>query len=397
MAGKGKSRRSPNGTGSVRRRADGRWEAMVSLPDGRRPSVYATTEAEVVAKMQILLNDARLGLPVITKDQTLAAYLADWLENTIKPTRAPATHKNYRQMITLYIEPSLGKIKLTRLTGQDIQRFENELRKKRVARTGELVSERLVQLCHGVLRAALNKAVKFSLIHRNPTLSVDPPKVRRKEVRPLTPEQARRLLQAVRSTRMEAFFTVAVSLGVRPSEALGLRWSDVNLEQGIITVRQQLSQNHDGKLTLRNLKTERSRRVIHLPSVTVRALQEHRLRQKEERLRAREWEDMDLVFCTEGSREGTVGGRPLQHRNVFRTLQRELEMADLPHQRLYDLRHLAASLLLAQGASMREIMEVLGHSQMSLTADTYSHVYDAAGRANADRMDKVLLEGSSNT
>jgi integrase len=168
-------------------------------------------------------------------------------------------------------------------------------------------------------------------------------------------------------------------------------WSDIDLERGTISVRQQLQPDQNGKLTFRNLKTERSRRVIHLPIVTARALQGHRARQREESVHAWQWEDNDLVFCTEGARLGNVGGRPLRHRNVFRLLQMELSRADLPHQRLYDLRHLAASLLLAQGASMREVMEVLGHSQMSLTSDTYSHLYDEARKASADRMDKALM------
>jgi integrase len=370
--------------GSVYEREDGRWEGKVTLPGGKRKSVYATSSKECVAKMQELLNDVRLGMPIPGKDQTLTTFLETWITDVIAPNRAASTTSNYRQLIRLYIIPSLGKRMLTKLTGQDIQRFENQLRQQAVRRTGQPMGERTIQLCHGILRASLNKAVKFGLIHRNPVLSVDPPKVRRVEVRPLNPDQARVLLQSVRGSRLEAFFTVAISLGVRPGEALGLTWDDVNWSLGTIFIHQQLQRNAEGRLAHADLKTERSRRVIHLPSIT------HRTRQLEERLKAWKWEDTDLIFCTSGDRQGSVGGRPLQHRNVYRLLQSELEKAGLPHQRLYDLRHLAASLLLVQGASMREVMEVLGHSQMSLTSDTYSHVFEASGKANAERMNNIL-------
>jgi integrase len=219
---RGRRGRAANNMGNISLRKDGRWQGRVSLPDGERKYIYASTEQDCVARMQALLNDVRLGVPVPTKDQTLSVFLTDWLENTIKPNRAPSTYSNYKQMVNLYITPALGKLKLTRLTGQDIQRFENQLRMRSVARTGKPMSERTVQLCHGILRAALNKAVKFGLTARNPVLSVDPPQVRRKEVKPLTQEQARVLLHNVRGTRLEAFWTVGISLGVRPGEAFGL-------------------------------------------------------------------------------------------------------------------------------------------------------------------------------
>lgn len=391
----GRRKRASNNMGNVYKRPDGRWEGKASLPGGRRKSVYAATEKECVEKLQRLQQDVRSGLPIPAKDQTLATFLEDWLENTIKPNRAPSTYMSYRQVIRLYVAPALGTIKLRKLTGQDIQRFENALRQRRTVRTGEPLGARTIQICHGLLRASLNKAVKFGLIPRNPVASVDPPKVRRKEIRPLTPEQARTLLQAVKGSRLEAFFTVAISLGLRPGEALGLRWEDVDLHRGVITIRQQLQRSLDGKLVHAELKTARSRRVIHLPAVTLQALNAHRSRQIDERRNAWAWEDNNLVFCTSGEREGNVGGRPLDHRNVYRILQKELEKAKLPRQRLYDLRHLAASLLLSQGASMREVMEVLGHSQMSLTSDTYSHVYDEAGKVNAERMNSVLSDDKS--
>ncbi len=224
---------------------------------------------------------------------------------------------------------------------------------------------------------------------------MDAPTSRRQEVHALALEQAHILLAAVKGTRLEALWTVAVACGVRPGEALGLRWSDVDWEKGAITVRQQLQRDLEGKLTLSDLKTAKARRVIYLPNVVRDALHQHRANQLEERVHSWQWEDSDLVFSTEGAKIGSVGGRPLIHRNVYRLLQSTLKSAGLPHQRLYDLRHLCASLLLAQGASMREIMEILGHSQMSMTSDTYTHIYNMQGRVNAERMNKFLSDGQA--
>jgi integrase len=232
--------------------------------------------------------------------------------------------------------------------------------------------------------------VKLKLIPDNPALHVDAPSYRRQEIRPLSLEQAHTLLAAVKGTRLEALWTVAVACGVRPGEALGLRWSDVDWTKGTITVRQQLQRDLDGKLKLGDLKTAKARRVIFLPAVVIDALRQHHTHQLEERARSWEWEKNDLIFCTEGAKAGSVGGKPLIHRNVYHLLQTTLKAAGLPPQRLYDLRHLCASLLLAQGASMREIMEILGHSQMSMTSDTYTHVYNEQGKANAERMNKFL-------
>jgi integrase len=169
----------------------------------------------------------------------------------------------------------------------------------------------------------------------------------------------------------------------------------VDWTQGTITVRQQLQRNLEGKLALGDLKTAKARRVIHLPAVVLDALHKHRARQLEEQAHSWQWEKTDLIFCTEGAKLGIVGGRPLIHRNVYRLLQSTLKAAGLPHQRLYDLRHLCASLLLAQGAGMREVMEILGHNQMSMTSDTYTHIYDEQGMASAERMNKFLSNGEA--
>ncbi len=172
-------------------------------------------------------------------------------------------------------------------------------------------------------------------------------------------------------------------LGLRPGEALGLRWQDIDLETGILRVQVAL-QRIDGKLVVDELKTRRSRRSLALPQFAITALQAHQARQDEERQAAgARWEEQGLVFSTRL-------GRPLGQRNVIRCFRRTLKKAGITHRRFYDLRHTCASLLLVQGVHPRVVMEILGHSQISITMNTYSHVVPELGHDAAKRMDDLM-------
>ena len=176
---------------------------------------------------------------------------------------------------------------------------------------------------------------------------------------------------------------MVLALGLRQGEALGLRWTDVDLERGTLRVQKQL-QRIDGKLQLTEPKTERSRRTIALPGFALDALRGHRVRQLEERLVAGEqWQDHGLVFPS-------TNGTPLDPRNMVRQVHELLDRAGLPRKRFHDLRHTCATLLLVQGADLRVVMDVLGHSQISLTANTYQHVVESLKRDAADRMQALF-------
>jgi integrase len=209
--------------------------------------------------------------------------------------------------------------------------------------------------------------------------------VLRRTVEPLTPQQARSLLDTVAGHRWEALFTVALALGLREGEALGLSWSDVDLEARTLTVRHQL-QRVEKQLVLVEPKTEKSRRTLVLPAVVVDRLRAHRVRQTEERLKAEVWEDSGLVFTT---RYGT----PIHPENLGRALRPLLAKAECPVQRFHDLRHACASLLLAQKATMKEVQETLGHTQLATTSEIYARLYPEFRQEVADRMDAILGNG----
>ena len=218
---------------------------------------------------------------------------------------------------------------------------------------------------------------------RNVATLVDPPRVVRKEIEPFDVESAEQLLRAVRGHRLEALFTVALALGLRQGEALGLRWDDIDLDNATIIVRKQL-QRIEGKLQLTEPKTERSRRTIALPPFAVDALRLHRIRQLQEKLIGGDgWNEWNLVFTS-------ATGTPLDASNLSGQYHRLLRKANLPRKRFHDLRHTCATLLLLQGEDLRVVMEVLGHSQITLTANTYQHVMQSMKRKAADRMQALF-------
>ena len=274
---------------------------------------------------------------------------------------------------------------LAKLNPQHVQAFIK-------ARLSDGLSARTVKLSLLILRMALKQAVRWDTISRNVAALVDPPRVQRPEVKPLSDVEARTFLEAVRGKRLEAAYLLLLSLGLRRGETLGLRWQDIDFEKRTACVRQTLQRvggrSIDGqpsRLMFKAPKSALSRRTLPLSESLVKALKAHRARQLEEGLAAGpRWQDTGLVFTT-------AIGTPFEPRRLVADFKCMLQEAGLPiHTRLHDLRHSAASLLLVQGVQPRVVMELLGHSQISLTMDTYSHVVPAATREAAEKMEAIL-------
>jgi integrase len=212
---------------------------------------------------------------------------------------------------------------------------------------------------------------------------VKPPRVEKADLKVFGPVEASKFLEAIREHRWEALFATALALGLRQGEILGLRWGDIDFTQCKLTVKHAL-QRVDGKLQLVEPKTDKSRRSIALPQVAVSALYAHRSQQEQEKaLAGSRWMESGLVFTT------TVG-TAVDQRRLLTHFHAIVRTAGLPDIRFHDLRHSAATLLLAQGVHPRVVMEILGHSSISLTMNTYSHVIPVMQRAAADQMDEVL-------
>jgi integrase len=244
------------------------------------------------------------------------------------------------------------------------------------------LSPRSVQIIHATLRAMLAEAVREELIERNVASIVRPPSVRQEEVRPWSPEEAAKFLKAARQDRLYALFAVGVGLGLRRGELLGLRWSDVDLEQALIHVRQTAQRINRQGMIFGPPKSARSKRDIPIPAVIAEVLREHFSRQEVER-QVPYWQDTGLVFT---SSIGTA----VEPRNLARVLDSLIVQAGVRRIRMHDLRHTCASLLLAQGVPARVVMDVLGHSQFGITMNLYSHVMPSALRDAADAIDRSL-------
>ena len=287
-----------------------------------------------------------------------------------------STLHSYEQFARLYIVPWLGRHRLDKLRPQHITSFYREMSKT--------LAPSSVRRIHAVLRRALTVAVRWGLLQVNPTLLVDPPSLPRNEVQPYSVGEARLLLKNAAKYRLEARWVIGLSLGLRQGEVLGLGWQHVDFEKRLLRIARSLQRQPDGSLSLVDTKTQRSKRVIPIPPSVVTSLQRRETRQREEReIAGASWHDSDLVFTT-------GFGTPIHPRNDYRSFQRLVEKAGLRRVRLHDLRHTAASLLLAQGVPARVVVEILGHSQISVTLNTYTHVDPELNRLATDRMEEAL-------
>ncbi|HLH70450.1 MAG TPA: site-specific integrase, partial [Candidatus Dormibacteraeota bacterium] len=315
-----------HGEGTIYKRKDGRWAAVLTVEGGRRKFLYAKTQAEAVRRLAEARRARDVG--VVADDRvTVREFLERWLRDTVRPNVQPWTYRGYEVHVRVHIVPELGRLRLTALTPQHVQRWMN-------GRLEAGLSPKSVRYMRGTLRAALNQAVRWGMVGRNAAALVDPPRSRTVyEAQPMTVEEARRFLVAIRGHRLEALYVVALALGLRQAEILGLTWGDVDLEAGMLQVRRTL-QRVEGRYRLLDVKTRLSRRELAMPRMVVERLQVHRARQEQERAAAgaRWGNDLGLVFTT-------VRGDPLNGAVVTHAFQRVLEGAGLRRMRFHDLRH----------------------------------------------------------
>lgn len=366
-----------NGEGNIRERTDGRWEASVAVEqlDGKRKRhyVYGATRAEAASKLDTLRQRVRQGQTATDATMTLEAYLTRWLAEGLRGRKA-TTVENYGTMVRLHITPTLGTKRLDRLTPLDVERLVNAKSATHSASS--------VRLIYAVLHKALAQAVRWNLLTVNPAANVDRPSPGKPHERFLTPAEADKLLSVAREDRLYALIAVALAVGLRRGEALGLRWDDVDLTGGRLTVNRTLSRV-GSHLTCTSPKSGKGR-TIPLPAPSVRILEAHKARQNEERLRLGDvWQDHGLVFP---SRVGT----PAEPRNVLRAFQVLVARAELDATRFHSLRHSCGALLVAQGVHLQVIADILGHSDIRITSSVYAHVGEELQRDAADRMATAL-------
>jgi integrase len=387
--------RRGHGDGSIYERTVGgklQIVGIVSLGrDGNgkriRRAVHGATRAEVRAKLKGIQRNADAGLAVGKATPTVGDWLTKWLDQLGAGQKKRATTlRRYSSLVRVHLIPGLGQHRLDKLSRVHVDDFL-------AAKLGEF-HPRTVHHLRAVLRTALNRAVKDGLILRNAAGLTDPVDVPEQARRFLSTDEARALLTAAtaertaktsfETIRAEALYSLALNTGLRIGEALALRWQDVNLDRGELSVVYNL-QRVRGKLDATvEPKTRKSRRSIGMPPSAVRTFLEHRQSQRELRIKHRPlWQDSDLIFTSQI-------GSPLDPSDVSRDFQAFLTRNKLPKIRFHDLRHAAGSIMLKNGIPMYTVSRILGHSNIATTVDTYGHVEEKAFDEAAAAMGRAL-------
>ena len=332
--------------GSIYQRKDGLWAGQYKIQTangGKYKYIYGRAREDVAKRLTKAMADRDSGFVFDSESLTLSEYLDRWLK-VIQGTISVGSWKQYETIARLHIKPALGKLKLDRVSALHVQSLYTD-------KLDAGLSPRRVIYIHVTLHKALKQAVRWSLIPRNVTEAVEPPKANRNEVSPLDEGQVHKLLESARRNKLEALYVLAVTTGMRQGELLGLQWKDVDLDSGTLRVNRTIFRG-----VVSPPKTAKSRRSIRLSRSALVALKDHE--------RTSEW-----VFST-------ASGEPIDCTNFikqsWRSLKREAGLR--PNTRFHDLRHTCATLLLTKGVHPKIVQELLGHSSISITLDTYSHV-----------------------
>jgi integrase len=367
-----RSRRA-NGQGSIYfDQARQIYRCAVTMPDGKRRTFSGKTREEVEQKLADGQYQVRHHQPLPARDRTVASFMEDWIEGQREFLR-PRTWTSYAGYVRNHIVPSIGRIKLADLEPEDVERLHRECRKRGL-------SPRSVRYCHTILGAALKQADRRRQVSRNVAALAPPPKSVRPKVHPFDPQEAQRFLEEIRGDQHECLYTVTLGLGLRRGEVLGLRWSDIDFGKRQIRVAGQL-QRVAGALVWQPPKTDDSIALLDCPQFVIDALQAHRDRLAFSRRPA----ESDYVFV------GAHGG-PLDPDGLTHTFGRFLVQHGLRKTRFHDLRHATASLLLSRGVPMWQVSKLLRHGGITITSDTYSHLYPETSRAAANVMNDFMSQ-----
>jgi integrase len=391
--------------GSIVKRKDS-WSVIIELdPDpitGKRHqkwyTVHSSKEAEKLRTK--ILHQRDTDTYVLPGKTTLADFLEKWLTEYVQPNLAPRTFEGRAQQIKRHLIPGLGRMVLTSLKPEHLQKFySDKLSGGRLNGKGGL-SARSVRDLHATLHGALQTALKWGLIGRNPADAVDPPHFQRPEMHTLNEDNLKMVLEAARQTQYFVLFYLLLFTGMRRGEALALRWGDADLAMAQVSVNRSLHHLRTGEVVFRQPKTERSRRMIALSPSACLVLRQHR--DNEEALKEalkKSLKDDGLIDNEEALKESLndddlvfshADGSPVLPDTVTRAWIRLVRRCGLTGIRLHDCRHTHASLMLKQGVHPKIVQERLGHSSIAITLDTYSHIAPGLQEAAAARFDDLL-------
>ncbi len=350
--------------------------------NGKRKYHNKTIKGKTEAQKYLnkILHQKDTGTFVDSGKITIEKHFENWFE-VVKNRVSSKTFSGYRDIVRLHIIPAIGSVRLDKLRPERIQILYNKM-------IEQGLSPRTVRYTNMILKNCLEQAVKWEQIYRNPATLVDLPKEKRPQTQVLNPEQAMKFMEKAIYSPLKPFFSLMITSGTRPSEALALKWDCVDFDNNRVTVARTLVRDEKGGgWSLEETKTDRSRRTIPLPPSTIADLKEHKNKQNEQKMKAKpgKYNDHNFVFAAEN-------GEPMCRRNIIkRHFKPLLKSADLPDIRLYDLRHTCATLLLSVGENAKIVSERLGHASIVLTLDTYSHVLPDMQKSCAEKLEGILF------
>lgn len=367
------------GEGNVRLRIDGRWEARIQMHGLRRTAIRAT-EAAAWQALRKIERAAEDDEPVVDSRITVARYLDEWLA-AVSRSLKPNTVHAYRHYVRAYLIPGLGRYRLAALTPEHVDRFLDRLADPK--REPRPLAPKTIHHIRSTLRRALNIAIRRGrLLHNAAALSIAP-RVPKPKPDTLSIEAARSLAELCKDDPMGAFYMLVLETGLREGEALGACWADLDLKKRRLAVRRAVSRV-DRQSYIDDPKSEDSARTVEFSAYTAQLIHAHRSLQLAARLAAgNEWNALDLVFAD-------AYGRPLVPTTVYGRWRRFRAKHKLGNVTIHGLRHTMASLLLSDGASLKDVSERLGHSSIAITADIYGHLSIDSQRRTSKRMNDIL-------
>jgi integrase len=369
------AKRRSNNEGTIHQRKDGSWRAQITL-EGKRLSHSAKTERECQEWRKKINIQKDNGLTIAGAQTCLGEYLEKWLQS-IRSNLADTTWYQYNMYAHKCIIPLLGNVKLKDIHVDHLQNLYLRM-------TDEGYKSNTVRIVHAILHKSLKYALVSGLIIKNPADLVQRPRVKEKEMNIFSESQVSQFLISVKGTRNEALYQLELATGLRQSEILGLKWSDLDWLKGSLNIERQLKRNGKNKEYFTKLKTRASRRTILLGKKTVLILKEHLERQAiEQKVMGTRWQENDMLFPSSI-------GTPMNQSNLYKNFKDMIQNAGLPNIRFHDLRHTAASIMLNHNIPIIVVSRRLGHSKASITLDIYGHLMHEMQDEVANLIDDLI-------
>lgn len=343
---------------------------------------FRGTKKDAQKWLNSALRRLDMGEPIEQSGMLFDEFLDRWLDLAVKPRVRERSHDDYSFIVHRHVKPALGKKRLLDIKPLDLQTLYSALQ-------GKGLSGKTVRTVHMVISNALKQAVRWEMIRVNPATMVDPPKSVRKEMNVMSPDQARAFLKAAATDRHGAMFAFALTTGARPEEYFALKWSDVDWQARTVTIQRTLLWRYKpARWKFEKPKTTSAYRTLPLNESLIKQLKEHKRRQGEDRLLAgADWQNNDLVFPK-------YDGSPFELSTLRLFFQRLLKSAELPTNfRVYDLRHTCATVLLSEGVNPKIVSERLGHANIVITLQVYSHVLPNMQSEASEKLEKALFAG----